>query len=440
VLVRLFRLGRRCSSYLALLYLNSVLTQQVNGLSDIRLLITLVTKKEELHEASLLGQSAAPDVKMAVDAAATAEEKAAEEKVKSTWMTTEYLLDWLLKHGIAERLLGHENHSSILQRSAAVLTYLCRHSKLSTRHIDLLWEHTMDKHESILAIAYETLRTVSIALPQHLREYLFLKIRDLPSTRYDLGTLLMVFNFVTQNLKAAKEEAARVTTSDGQPAAKKAKTEDSPLEEYHGGQKLFWLLIQEDSKAAKDVQDRALLNLQYMLTFLHGQAYRETYASLCVQNLKDGKSVAPALTLLRFIIKSYPVEVKDAKSPLDQRETRSALIAALQSKHNILRLVLSDINRYKQQAKSDYAANAKEVASRLDFLRFIIQNSNSTLTLSRDDVDAIWKLTVEQALDNAERDVALTYAACSSPNAMLCLNRWMAFACPDSKGTATEPV
>lgn len=127
-----------------------------------------------------------------------------------------------------------------------------------------------------------------------------------------------------------------------------------------------------------------------LVTPLGSAAYRDLYLQLCLDNLRAASGVPPSLLLLRHLIKSFPIT---APSTTPDAIIRSQVIEQLQTSHRFIALVFTSIARYKERVAGQVIAsdrNIGEIKARLDFLRFVLQNS--TLRLSRymmtiDDID-----------------------------------------------------
>jgi hypothetical protein len=97
--------------------------------------------------------------------------------------------------------------------------------------------------------------------------------------------------------------AVSVTPPD---AAEEARAMAVLSDRYEFGLRLFWRAIQQDSGASAAVSLACLNQLKESVLTTFGLVYRDQFLTLAVQNLKDHRSVSPALRILTGLLDSFP--------------------------------------------------------------------------------------------------------------------------------------
>jgi hypothetical protein len=135
-------------------------------------------------------------------------------------------------------------------------------------------------------------------------EYLFEKIKQIPYHQYDSQTMFLIRGYTIAAINSNTNVSCANTSSRDTFKNKKRKW-------Y--GLETFWNLIQDQTEAAPDVSFQAqsslidflawpLCHLQRYQFYRHNNSVRHTYMELCVDNLRDCKSVPQSLRLLCRII------------------------------------------------------------------------------------------------------------------------------------------
>ena len=77
---------------------------------------------------------------------------------KETWLTSDYLVKWIIEHKILEMILNENAHAELVRRTAYILTFLAKKRAITKGMIELLWKSQMDKHEDIVRVVYDTIK------------------------------------------------------------------------------------------------------------------------------------------------------------------------------------------------------------------------------------------------------------------------------------------
>eukprot|EP01103_Thecamoeba_quadrilineata_P011019 TRINITY_DN2539_c0_g1_i2.p1 TRINITY_DN2539_c0_g1~~TRINITY_DN2539_c0_g1_i2.p1 ORF type:complete len:2405 (-),score=378.30 TRINITY_DN2539_c0_g1_i2:956-7465(-) len=304
------------------------------------------------------------------------------------------LAKWIKDEKIMESLYGQNMHVELIKRCQDIPRFLVQvDQQLEKEYLDLIWEASLGKHESIQNIIYTTVAELAPYLQLAEIDYLFERIQAISYENYNANLLALVRNFSLPAIRANAKSKNR---------------------KWYG-LKIFFDLMQDETNISFDLTQQALTN---MIEFLHWpECYlkRADYIKLCIDNLKNNKSVPQSLKLLFKIMTTFPrVKRKKGESILDQ-------IEQLESQYNILTLFFNDLVIYKQKAKQIICSGTldtskglnninlcgkyshlSQISERLDFLYMILVHS--TLSLNKEQLDIFWSTIILQSLTPEERD------------------------------------
>ncbi len=75
-------------------------------------------------------------------------------------LSADYLVKWIVEHGILEMILNDSAHPELVRRTAHILTFLARHGAVTVEIIELLWRCQLDKHEDIVRAVFDTIKDI----------------------------------------------------------------------------------------------------------------------------------------------------------------------------------------------------------------------------------------------------------------------------------------
>lgn len=362
------------------------LEKRLTGLNDIKEFIASVTRKEEWLRRQTDYKSNENNNQMIEE----------NQLFALRSFNSKSLIEWIKNQRILEQLYGENVHTELIKRSSDIPKFLAVVRELDRKYLDLIWNASLGKHESITHIIFSTLSDLGFKLPLSDIEYVFEKIRKIPYSDYDLHILYLVRQMTVSAINLNLNE-------------KKKKW-------Y--GLEIFWDLIQEETNATSDVIFQAQTNLYEFLQWELCHPQRVTFMEKCINNLNQHKSVSSSLRTLQRIISTYPKKSKNSDSV-------SSVINWLNSTHKLLDIVFKDLAHYKMEAKSrasQILSNETDLNSailvgkiphfvqikdRLDFLEYVLPNSQ--LMLSLEQLDNFWSSMILNAVTHEERDSAFAW-------------------------------
>jgi ubiquitin carboxyl-terminal hydrolase 34 len=352
------------------------LEKRIQGLNDIRDTINAVIAKKEVLRHPMYSPNSLsydPDP-VAIDA--------------------QMMISWLKSKGIVEYLYGENLHSELIKRSSDILKFIAVEDEMTKEYIDLLWQASLTKHETICQIVWGTIKSLCFYLPFELMEYLFEKIKQIPVNEYTLNTLSLINELVSASIQ-----------SSGNVGAKR-----------FWGLDFLWSLAQDDAKTSVEVANKALNCLQEFMKYPVCYPQRSHYISLCLQNLREGKSVTQSLQLLTKIFGTYPKRK-------DEKDSVVKLIDQLDAEQNLLQFFFKDLQKYKEMVQDAVNnrgtkvdinnlvigkfTHLQHIGERLGFLDFVLGNSN--IIVSNEQLDILWNCTIINALTPEERDMSFQW-------------------------------
>lgn len=312
------------------------------------------------------------------------------------WVNPEFFVKWIKENKILEQLYGENLHGELVKRSIDIPRFLALMKELDRGYLDLMWDASKEKHETIVHIIYSIFGELFQHLPIEDLDYLFEeKIRKILYSSYDYQTLYLV-------------RMISIPAINANLTSKKKKW-------Y--GLDIFWDLFQDSnhSLVASDVSNQAL---SFLFDFLHwGNCYsqRVPFMERCIENIKNHDSVPQTLTILSRIISTYP-ETISKKS-----DCVYSVIEWLENNHQMLNIVLQDLVHYKQCSKEQASKlppstdldtailygtkdHFSQIKDRSTFLEYVLTHSG--LMLSMDQLNVFWSCLVTNALTIAEKELA----------------------------------
>lgn len=113
------------------------------------------------------------------------------------------LAQWLRTNNILEQLYGENMHPELVRRCVDIPRFLSSEGLLEDKDLDLIWEASEGKHESICHLIYASIGELSGTLPQVGLDYLYKKICSIPFSNYSVQTVNLIRSFSFHALHTA---------------------------------------------------------------------------------------------------------------------------------------------------------------------------------------------------------------------------------------------
>eukprot|EP00698_Gefionella_okellyi_P025572 TRINITY_DN9417_c0_g1_i1.p1 TRINITY_DN9417_c0_g1~~TRINITY_DN9417_c0_g1_i1.p1 ORF type:complete len:2658 (-),score=590.22 TRINITY_DN9417_c0_g1_i1:2579-10552(-) len=308
------------------------------------------------------------------------------------------VVNWLLQNHILQLLFVNEQ-IQLLQRCCEIPQFLARNRQLSNADLDLIWNCSQGKHESIQQQVYLVIAELATALDIAQNQYMYSKIKSIPAAEYDEHFLRMVKLFSSN---------AHSTTA--QPV------------KY--GEQILWSCMLDTSPLPLPLADIAMIQLLELLTDVHN--IREPILVDCIHALEHAESVPQVLQVMLHTINVYPAFGKQL-GPSEMNVVQ--LCEILVGQHDVLNRVLSLLGNYKRLVMSRGSEIAEPdswafvgcrphryvVTQYCDFLRsvFRILTLNVLPTkkyqMTRAQVDMAWDAMVTNAISQHDRTTAFQF-------------------------------
>jgi ubiquitin C-terminal hydrolase len=325
--------------------------------------------------------------------------KAASPNSRTT-IKPEEMIKWITENEVLETVFHADAHSELMKRSADILKFFATQNHLQTSHMALVWS-SMERalklqDQETLKVLFKLLDDISFRFDAPLVNYLFDKIGLIPFEEYVVATVDLIKQLGAATFRAGAEVAEK---------------------SLH----LLWAISQDESKAPSNIASHALSKLEEALCGISHRTMRVPYIERCVENLRNRRSVVQSLQLIRKVVDVYPM-----RPSASEEETKWNLIAWLQEHLGIIDHMFAELGQFKESARKQVADRdltseqdidgmlmsfhmnyRGQVGRRLSFLHFIL--SHSTLTLTQEQVDTVWKLCYTEALTRNEREICLNW-------------------------------
>jgi len=180
-------------------------------------------------------------------------------------------------------IYGDNLHPEIIRRASEIPKFLSKRQQLTLEDLDLMWEASSGKHESVKHLMQQALTDLSGSLVVEQAEYLYQKLRSLSFADWDL---------VTMNL--FRSLCLRCLNHGG----------TGDREHYHGFD-IAWDLVQDETETTETAREQAFLFVRDFLRWDVCQRVREPMMTRCCQNLEQSKSIPSSLRILQDAFCTY---------------------------------------------------------------------------------------------------------------------------------------
>lgn len=156
------------------------LEKRLGGLNDIKEFIGMVGRKDEYGKMRQgPGYAMMPSL----------------HKNDISFIDSAQLAQWLRNNNILEQLYGENMHPELARRCVEIPRFLSTEGMLEDKDIDLIWEASEGKHESICHLIYASIGDLSATLSIVQLDYLYKKICNIPFANYSVQTVNLVRSF-----------------------------------------------------------------------------------------------------------------------------------------------------------------------------------------------------------------------------------------------------
>ncbi len=312
------------------------LEKRLNGLADIKRMIDRV---DQLIDRPIPGQDT------------------------TGWFNADYLVKWIVQHNILGKILDDNAHAELIRRTSYILTFLARHGAITTEMLELLWKCQQDKHEDLVRAVYDTVKDiVEFLSPENIR-FINAKLMAYPLEAYDEKLISFTKDFTLKAYasQSKAEEASLRKKSDDKKAGEPAQVVSEPPPEVTGkiergpagevlvtaaesmyGLPRLWALQQDESPAQQPLIGMATTAFKEIIVSNNSARYRYQYLYLCMENLKNNKSVPQSLALANYII-----AIVNAHKLL-HKTTVVELITRLAKEYGLVDVVLGSFQHYEK--------------------------------------------------------------------------------------------
>ncbi|KYQ94124.1 hypothetical protein DLAC_04405 [Tieghemostelium lacteum] len=325
------------------------------------------------------------------------------------------IYEWVLKNEIIESCCKLCDQPDIMRHCIPVMIFLSQYGKLETKHIELLWKSTIGKHESVKNIIFSAILALinymSIQLVDYLYDLIQKTFDQYKASDFDQEFLMFLYNFSTVAIQHQDN-----SSSSTQPSRSGAK-QLYGLELFYRlavtqhyqilDDKNYHLIDNQALQISQNLVSNARSHFVNLLKLSEYSSYRNHYLEMAVENLRTQVNVYESLAII--------------VNTIDQKKVK-AHIEVLEQKFKIFDLLFKEISQYKRttlERSKFYNATGPtqslnkaifqgqfphllQVQARLDFLEFIISQSN--LMLNHQQVDILWDSFVTMALTQEERE------------------------------------
>ncbi len=253
------------------------------------------------------------------------------------WVTADYLCDWFMQHEILECIFARNVHYEILKRCNRLLIFLSTHDRLGEREAEMIWDASMGKHESVQKVVHELLcETMRLQNAQVVRTFMRL-IDPLKPQDYTVQHVELLRSICSRLIELGVEGH-----SDHQFA----------------GLERFWRLLQDDIRFSQQELHFACLN-HFVQAILHSEcrSQRSHYFALCVENLRQHRSVPQSLMIINKLIMTLGAKRK-------RPEVDWSTYNCLKDEQELMELVIQDLiwfqNKCVEASRTLTTVNQKE--------------------------------------------------------------------------------
>ncbi|XP_059479532.1 probable ubiquitin carboxyl-terminal hydrolase FAF-X isoform X3 [Neocloeon triangulifer] len=327
------------------------------------------------------------------------------------WLTAERMAKWLKEHKVLQIVLRDSLHQpQYVEKLEKILRFVIKEKALTLEDLDNIWAAQAGKHEAIVKNLHDLLAKLAWDFSPEQLDHLFECFQS---------------SWTNANKKQREKllELIRRLAEDDKGGVM-----------AHKVLMLFWNLAHSED-VPTEIMDQALNAHVKILDYSCSQerdAQKAVWLDKCVDELKSGKWVLPALKQIREICCLYEPPPAMNHGGHAQRTTgvghnvsshRQEVIEKLQDTHSLVVLVTNNLVDYMDFVRSLLVDNPKldpvqyfpdgrynhpqQIQERLNFLRFLLKDGQ--LWLCAEQAKQIWQTLAESAAFPSDREACFKW-------------------------------
>jgi len=251
----------------------------------------------------------------------------------------------------------------MIKRSDKMLQFLATNDSLDEEDLELVWKCQEGKHEEAVRIVYEAITAVAGYLTVDQIQYLFSKIKQIPSKDYSELTINFIKDFTESAFRASNsmkfntdddllmEDKKPAVNTDFLENIKETVEADSyEFEESAAfGLPMLWKLMQKNGPLAKI----AFESIKEIFKYPHSEDFKSHYIILCLRNIYRDEACPQSIDLLNNILEETFIPQRN-----DTGAAMSEVVYSLQEKLDLIGNTINGIGNYLSFVKEELVQQA----------------------------------------------------------------------------------
>mmetsp|Transcript_7871 Transcript_7871/g.15214 ORF Transcript_7871/g.15214 Transcript_7871/m.15214 type:complete len:2832 (+) Transcript_7871:1305-9800(+) len=298
----------------------------------------------------------------------------------------------LADEGILLKAYGAKGHPQLIQRTAEIIRLLSSEMKLLPDMLEVIWQASDHFDEEKKVATYKILGEVANSFKPDILEFFVDKVIALPDNRLGKAELDLMFDLVKYPLRCGTPETKAV--------------------------EFLWELITGDKQISSTIQQLSVEHFCNLLKCWEMRRLRFDVLAKSIKKLRVHSAAIQCLRIMLRILDSYPTTASQTEP-----YTKRAMTDILIKNQHILEAYFDNFDYFKGQAQSGSSGltdrqisdlnvierftYSSQIEERLHFLQVIM--TESSYTLSSNQMDWLWDTLYTRALCSGERNVFLKW-------------------------------
>ena len=229
---------------------------------------------------------------------------------------------YLQRAGIIETLFGDNLHVQLLRRSVYLLRIMSQFQCVSPAQVELMWNASRGKHETVSSQVHACLMVVVGYLGQEGLNHLLERLKAVPIMEMDVHVITLVRAVVWAALGGARAEdegeGDRVRFVGGKDGTVEEDEEERRLElsVSRRGLEFLWTQFNSKAPAANPLRNDVFHHLKSLLMSSTTARLRPLFMLRCVENLRQKWNVPCSLWLLHDLLETFAPSSSSASATL----------------------------------------------------------------------------------------------------------------------------
>lgn len=299
---------------------------------------------------------------------------------KSRGIKASELVKWLQTHDIISEIFGLNSHYQLVQRTAEILKLLANESALTTDHLLKIWLASQRNDEDLRKSVYKVFTEISITLKSDSLEFIVDKVSELPSSKIQKEEIELIYELTKYTVRAGN-------------ASNKAC-------------KFFYDIIIYSTEYNDHIKSLCLESYCNILKSWEKAKTRPTVMAQCVESIRENRSTVYAMKIIEKLLNTYSVTYSSKESP-----TRNSITQELINEQGALTALFDNMKNFKSLYNKDSILSPtyyEEIQKRLNFIKILISECYA-IKFSERQLDFLWELFYNQALDDLEKGVFIKW-------------------------------